>query len=452
MQTYQDIDFKKLYSKELEAGILIDFFMSDNNAEKFENAQDINPEDFYFQNNIDIFKIIKRQIIKTNGNVDTETAITELEKKELIGNPRGYIDSLISGLFGVIATDVKQSIQKLKELSIRRQLLTALYKSHANVFDFSQKIETVINEIQSNILSANTFSEDDSQKAIDIAETEVDKICDIIAKRERGEYEDEIVYSGISGYDSLIGGLSPGTFHIIAGRPGMGKTSFMTQLALNLSSTGNPCCIFSLEMTKTRFIHKVLANLSKFNSKKFKTFDFKSDDISMLHNACAKLYDRNIIIDSNSKLTPETLKTKTRFYKKKYGSKVFFIDYIQNMQTDRYKDPVERIAEISKSIQSIAKETNTIFFPLAQLNRDLEKRAYENGGKKPIMSDLKGSGQLEQDADSICFLYRDFIYNQSSNPESAEIILGKNRDGGQGIIDLVFKPEYSAFFSKTKFY
>lgn len=452
MHIFQDSDISKFQSIELEASVLCYFFFDDDEAEKYEIANEIEPSDFYKTIHQDIFKEIKRQINRTNGRVDVTSIHLALEGKTIDDDPGKYINKVLEGYFGGICANIQIATAKLKDLSIRRQLLTLFYKSHSMLFDFNKNIEDVINDVQSNILSIKTFSDDDSDKAIDVAVVEVDRICEVIAEKKLGKYQEQMIYSGISGYDHLIGGFTPGTFHIIAGRPGMGKTSFMTQLALNFSQTDSPCCIFSLEMTKARFIHKVLSNLSKFNSKKFKSFDFVEDDITALHNACAKLYDRNIIIDSNTKLTPQLLKTKTKFYKKKYGSKVFFIDYIQNMQTDRYKDPVERISEISQSIQSIAKETNTIFFPLAQLNRELEKRSYENGGKKPIMSDLKGSSQLEQDADSICFLYRDVIYNPNSNPESAEIILGKNRDGGQGIVELVFKPEYSAFFNKTSFY
>lgn len=443
-------DISKLYSTDLESGILIDLLMSNEEPEKLEICSEIEPEDFYKPINQLLFSNIKKQVNKTNGKIDTEYLITSVEEKNEYEDVRGYISKLLGGTYGVVSSNIKMAVNKLRDLSVRRQLLSAVHKANQAVFDFSDGIDTIINKVQSEILEVKTFSDDEAVKASDVADAEIDKISDVIAARKSGTYQERLLYSGINGYDKLVGGFLPGTVNYIAARPGSGKTSFAIQLSLNFSMLEIPCCFFSLEMTKTRLIHKIMANLSRFDSKKFKGYDFEESELEGLMNANAKLFKRNVMLDDNPRLTPEILKAKTNYYKKKYGCKIFFIDYIQNMDTEKHiANTVDRISLFSRQVQAIAKETDTVFFPLAQCNREVEKRSYENGGKKPIMSDLKGSAQLEQDADSICFIYRDCLYNPQSNINRAELILGKNRDGEQGLIELTFHPEYSAFFNKS---
>ena len=307
-----------------------------------------------------------------------------------------------------------------------------------------------------------------SEDLLDLAESRVFKIAESRANKDEGpkniaDVLDATVahieqlfqqpHDGVTGvntgYDDLnkkTAGLQPSDLIIVAARPSMGKTTFAMNLVENAAMLQDkPVLIFSLEMPSEQIMMRSLASLSRVDQTKIRTGQLDDEDWARISGTMGILLEkRNIYIDDSSGLTPTEVRSRARRIAREHGGiGLIMIDYLQLMRVPALSDNLTlEIAEISRSLKALAKELNVPVVALSQLNRSLEQRA----DKRPVNSDLRESGSIEQDADLIMFIYRDEVYHENSDLKGiAEIIIGKQRNGPIGTVRLTFNGQWSRF-------
>jgi replicative DNA helicase len=252
------------------------------------------------------------------------------------------------------------------------------------------------------------------------------------------------VSTGFKDLDDMTSGLQPGDLVIVAGRPSMGKTSLAMNIAENAALASKvPVAIFSMEMPGEQLAMRMMASLGRINAHKVRTGKLDDDDWPRLTHAIGLLAEAPMFIDDTPALNPLELRTRARRLKREHGLGMIVVDYLQLMQApESGENRATEISAVTRSLKSLAKELNVPLIALSQLNRSLEQRP----NKRPVMSDLRESGAIEQDADVIFFIYRDEVYNEDSPDKgSAEIIIGKQRNGPTGKVKLTFLGEYTRF-------
>ena len=255
------------------------------------------------------------------------------------------------------------------------------------------------------------------------------------------------VSTGFTDLDRQTSGLQPGDLIIVAGRPSMGKTAFSINIAENVALESNKAvAIFSMEMGGTQLVMRMIGSVGRLNQHTLRTGKLEDDDWPRMTHALGLLNDAPIFIDETAGLNALELRSRARRLSRQSGGLgLIVIDYIQLMSSPSGKASENRateISEISRSLKSLAKELQVPVIALSQLNRSLEQRP----NKRPVMSDLRESGAIEQDADLILFIYRDEVYNPDTPDKGkAEIIIGKQRNGPIGKVELTFRGEYTRF-------
>ena len=253
--------------------------------------------------------------------------------------------------------------------------------------------------------------------------------------------------TGFTDLDRKTSGFHPGDLIIIAGRPSMGKTALAINIAENVALDSKlPVAIFSMEMGASQLATRMIGSVGKLNQQDLRTGKLQDDDWGRLTHALGKLNDAPIHIDESAALSSLDLRARSRrLHRQNNGLGLIVVDYLQLMSSNVGKASENRateISEISRSLKALAKELHVPVVALSQLNRSLEQRT----DKRPVMSDLRESGAIEQDADLILFIYRDEVYNSDSPSQGkAEIIIGKQRNGPIGKVELAFRGEYTRF-------
>lgn len=253
------------------------------------------------------------------------------------------------------------------------------------------------------------------------------------------------IASGFHDLDQKTSGFQPGDLIIVAGRPSMGKTAFSLNIAEHVALELNkPVAVFSMEMGGTQLAMRLLGSVGKLDQHKVRTGRLEDEDWPKLTHALGKLSEAPIFIDETAALNALELRARSRRLYRQHGELgLIVVDYLQLMSsTSQGENRATEISEISRALKGLAKELKVPVIALSQLNRSLEQRP----NKRPVMSDLRESGAIEQDADVILFIYRDEVYNPDSPDKGiAEIIIGKQRNGPIGKVDLTFLGEYTRF-------
>jgi replicative DNA helicase len=268
--------------------------------------------------------------------------------------------------------------------------------------------------------------------------------------RERYENKGAItgVPTGFIDFDEMTAGLQPSDLIILAARPSMGKTALAVNIAEYAAlKTKQAVAIFSMEMSAPQLAFRLISSLGRVHQQRLRTGQLEDEDWSRVSHAITMLAEAKIFIDDTPALSPTELRSRSRRLAREHGLGLIVVDYLQLMQVPGNKENrTAEISEISRGLKALAKELNVPVIALSQLNRGLEQRA----DKRPLMSDLRESGAIEQDADVIVFIYRDEYYNKDSADKGlAEIIIGKQRNGATGSLKLAFHGQFTRFDNYT---
>jgi replicative DNA helicase len=252
------------------------------------------------------------------------------------------------------------------------------------------------------------------------------------------------VSSGYTEFDKLTAGLQPGELIIVAGRPSMGKTTFAVNIAENAAIGSKvPTAIFSMEMPAQQLAFRMISSLGRVDQTHLRTGNFPDEDWSRINTAVQLMSDAPIFIDDTPSMSPTEIRARARRLHREHGLGLIVIDYLQLMQVDGSKENrATEISEISRNLKALAKELSVPVIALSQLNRSVEQRT----DKRPVMSDLRESGAIEQDADLICFIYREEVYNPETPRKGvADVAIAKQRNGPIGDFLLTFVGRYTKF-------
>ncbi len=257
------------------------------------------------------------------------------------------------------------------------------------------------------------------------------------------------IATGFLDLDYMTAGLQPSDLILIAARPSMGKTAFVLNIAQNICFRENkPAVVFSLEMAKEQLANRLLALESKVDAQKIRTGDLTAREWEAIAEGAGIIGQSGLIIDDTPGISIGELRSKCRKYKMDHDIQLVIIDYLQLMSGDgRSESKVQEVSEISRSLKALARDLHVPVVALSQLSRAVEKR----DDHRPVLSDLRESGAIEQDADVVMFLYREDYYKKDTERKDiAEVIVAKQRNGPIGSVELVWMPKYTKFANKAK--
>lgn len=429
------------HSTEAEQSILGGLMLDNDKFDAIQNIIEVN--DFHRQDHKIIYEAIEN-LSNKNKPFDIITISEYLITKNKLQKIGGfeYLVQLIKKTPGT--ANIKAYITIINDYSILRKLI----KAGSNIIESAlnakgQKIPEIIDYSEKQIfdISKNQDKKSKIKTIYDIFKKTIHQIKTL------SESSNSIsgISSGFSKFDKLTSGLQKSDLIIIAGRPSMGKTTFAMNIAEhNMMTTNKPILIFSMEMPSEQIGMRLLSSLTKIELQKIRTGNLNDNEWKQIKTKINTINAKKLFIDDSESLSPLDIRTKARKITKENGQiGMIIIDYLQLMKIQGINENrTYEISEISRSLKNLAKELEVPIIALSQLNRSLEQRI----DKRPIMSDLRESGAIEQDADLIIFIYRDELYNkESKNKGIAEIIIGKQRNGPLGNENLLFKGEYSKF-------
>lgn len=248
--------------------------------------------------------------------------------------------------------------------------------------------------------------------------------------------------TGFYDLDEKTAGFQPGDLIVIAGRPSMGKTAIAMNIVEHVAKSGTTAAVFSLEMSDMQLVQRLLGSVARVNQHALRTGRLNDDDWNRITDGVGKLSDAPIVIEETNYLTAAELRARARRIARTSNLGLIVVDYLQLMATSGKNNRNEEVGDITRAMKTLAKELNVPVIALSQLNRGLESRP----NKRPVMSDLRDSGNIEQDADVICFLYREEVYDEETlNKGVAELIIGKQRNGPTGTVRLSFRADITRF-------
>lgn len=407
-------------------------------------AERINSSDFFYENNRVIFQAMQ-DLSNTNSPIDIRTVAERLRSKEELETAGGldYLQKL--GMETPSADNAQAYAAIISEQSIRRRLIAAAGTiANSAYFPEGRGAREVLDTAESTIFSiSKDLEKNTSSGLLPIEQTLADTLSHL---QKLSELDSSItgLSTGLTELDNKTAGLQRGDLIIIGGRPSMGKTAFSLNLAQNVAlSSKLPVAIFSLEMPARSLMMRMISSLGKIPSDDLRRGNFKvGNTVARFQNTVRLLNDTKIFIDDTSGISITELRARCRRLEKEEGQLgLILIDYLQLMQIPDGENRATQIGDLSRGLKLLAKELDVPVVVLSQLNRGLENRT----DKRPIMSDLRESGAIEQDADVIMFVYRHWVYDKGADPTTAEIIIGKQRNGPIGDIPLRFIGEYSLF-------
>jgi replicative DNA helicase len=417
--------------------------MLDNN--RWDTASEIVTEEHFYRHDHRLIFRVMQKLVNNQQPVDVVTLSEELDR---IGelDKAGGLDYLVKLARNTpSASNIKAYAEIVRDRALLRQMIGVAHEIAENAFrPEGRDSEEILNDAEQKIfqIAESRPNQGGPEPVNPLLKRAVDRI-DFLFNN-----SDQItgVTTGFDDLDDRTAGLQPSDLIIVAARPSMGKTTFAMNLVENaLMAEEKPVLVFSLEMPADQLISRMLSSIGRIDQSKVRSGQLDEEDWPKLTTAVNMLRDKPLFIDDTSGISPNEMRTRARRIVREHGELgMIMVDYLQLMQikTGKASSRTEEISEISRSLKALAKEMKCPVVALSQLNRSLENRP----NKRPVNSDLRESGAIEQDADVIMFIYRDEVYNEDSMDKGiAEIILGKQRNGPIGSIKLAFIGKYTRF-------
>lgn len=435
-----------LYSIEAEKSLLGAILISkDTSIAIDETNQVIKYTDFYRKANQDIY-LAMNDLANKNIVIDSVTLVDRLNAKQKLDSVGGiaYITELNN--YVPSAINLKRYADIIKEKAIRRKLVYNLNNISETAKNGDVDINELLDKAEKAILniSNTTITNDTIVEPVDYVIQSFLEIENRYNNKVNGKLFG--IDTGFKDLNNITGGLQKSDLIILAARPSMGKTAFAVNIALNITKQNIPVAIFSLEMSTSQLTTRLFSQRGEINSNNIRNGTLDDIDIKKLSTTASILSDKPLYIDDTAGLTISQLKTKARKLKREKNIQLIIIDYLQLMQSTSNKqyNRQQEISEISRGLKLLARELDITIIALSQLSRAVETRQQNN--KRPILSDLRESGAIEQDADIVMFLYRDDYYNANSQVKGlTELIFAKHRNGATGTINLKFNKNYCSF-------
>ena len=436
------------HSIEAEQSVLGGLLLDNSAWDKI--ADFVSPEDFYRYDHRLIFQHIAR-LISGSRPADVITVFESLSsanKADEIGGI-SYLNALAQNTPS--AANIRRYAEIVRDRGILRKLISVSDEISGSAFNPQGKeVKQMLDEAESKIFA---IAEEGSRGTQGFQEIQplLTQVVERIDELYNRENPNDItgVPTGFVDLDRMTSGLQPGDLIIVAGRPSMGKTAFSVNIGEHVSTdSGLPVAIFSMEMGGSQLAMRMLGSVGRLDQHRLRTGRLNDEDWPRLTHAIQKLNDAQIFIDETPALSSIDLRARSRRLARQCGKLgLIIVDYLQLMSANSPgENRATEISEISRNLKGLAKELNCPVIALSQLNRSLEQRP----NKRPVMSDLRESGAIEQDADLILFIYRDEVYNPDS-PEKgmAEIIIGKQRNGPIGSVRMTFLGQFTKFENYT---
>jgi replicative DNA helicase len=431
------------HSIEAEQSVLGALLLDNNSLDMV--AAVLREVDFYRSEHAIIFQAISK-LVNDNKPADVLTVHEELKTYGIAENfGISYLNQLASNTPS--SANVRGYAQIISDRSILRRLIQTADSIANAAFSPEKGVRTILDEAEARILAINQEGgrQNDYHEIEKLMTETVQRIQELYARG--GSNEITGVATGFIDLDRMTSGLQKGDLVIVAGRPSMGKTSFAMNIAEHVAiKEGLPVLIFSMEMSASQLAARMLGSVGKVNQGRLRTGRLNDEEWPRVTQSIGLLTKAPMLIDETGSLNSLELRARARRMARKYGNVgLIVIDYLQLMSgksSGATENRATEISEISRSLKSLAKEMQCPVIALSQLNRSLENR--EN--KRPMMSDLRESGAIEQDADVILFIYRDEVYHPETDAVGiAEVIIGKQRNGPIGPVKLSWQGEFTKF-------
>lgn len=414
----------------------------------------LSADDFYREAHRVIFSAML-ELYNKNEAVDMVT-VTEILKRDNKLEDIGGI-AYITSLANVVLTaaNVKYHAEIVAEKSVLRQLVRVSTEIAAMGYEANEDVGTLLDTAESRILEiSNRKKKNDFTAINDILMDSVQSIESLL--QNKGGLTG--LPAGFADLDKLTSGLHPSDFIILAARPSMGKTALALNIVQNVALRahkvigGEPRSVafFSLEMSKEQLVNRMLCAEAGIDSQRLRVGEMHDEDWTHLWDACDTMSRAKIYIDDTAGITAMDMRSRARRLKAEHGLDLIVVDYLQLMQgsgkSNNSGDRQQEVSEISRSLKALARELDVPVLALSQLSRSVESRQV----KRPMLSDLRESGSLEQDADIVAFLYREDYYNPETENKHTELIIAKHRNGPVDTVNLFFQKQFTKFVGFTK--
>lgn len=414
----------------------------------------LSADDFYREAHRVIFSAML-ELYNKNEAVDMVT-VTEILKRDNKLEDIGGI-AYITSLANVVLTaaNVKYHAEIVAEKSVLRQLVRVSTEIAAMGYEANEDVGTLLDTAERRILEiSNRKKKNDFTAINDILMDSVQSIESLL--QNKGGLTG--LPAGFADLDKLTSGLHPSDFIILAARPSMGKTALALNIVQNVALRahkvigGEPRSVafFSLEMSKEQLVNRMLCAEAGIDSQRLRVGEMHDEDWTHLWDACDTMSRAKIYIDDTAGITAMDMRSRARRLKAEHGLDLIVVDYLQLMQGSGKRnnsgDRQQEVSEISRSLKALARELDVPVLALSQLSRSVESRQV----KRPMLSDLRESGSLEQDADIVAFLYREDYYNPETENKHTELIIAKHRNGPVDTVNLFFQKQFTKFVGFTK--
>lgn len=432
------------HSSEAEQAVLGAIFLA---PEKMEVAQEqLVPSDFYHMGHRKIFEVMISTYLD-GGTIDIVVITERMMAKGILQEVGGI--TYLSDLAGSVPTaaNIEWYIRIVKEKSTLRKLVSTCRGIIENSYS-EEPLEDILDNAEKKMLEIS--QETRTSELTPIKEVLVDtygRLEDLASKTS----DITGIPTDFRDLDRMTSGFQRSDLIIVAARPSVGKTAFSLNVAQNAAKkSGENVAIFSLEMSKEQLVYRMLSSEGHIDAQKLKTGQLDDNDWHKLTMAMGLLSSTNLFIDDTPGITVNEIRSKCRKLKQSGSLGMIMIDYLQLIKgnSSRSENRQQEVSEISRSLKALAKELNVPVIALSQLSRGVESRQ----DKRPMLSDIRESGSIEQDADVVAFLYRDDYYDKESEAKNViEIIIAKHRNGPVGTVQLGFLKEYSRFVNLERF-